>query len=172
MVRVGDAHVGGGLGGDVGDHVVVDVPVVGVKPQVYGDVGVQGLKIGDGLFVDVGLGHVGVVLGPEGDLILPRQAGGGLRHGEGRSGPGCRGRRTGTGPRSRARVRLSSFFIPWSPPCDNALHDLFRKARNSRISGTLRPPPPPSWPGRSPVQSRFHGSPGCRLTPGSRRGRR
>ena len=41
MVRVGDAHIGGGLGGDVGDHIVVDLAVIGIQPQVYGDVGVE-----------------------------------------------------------------------------------------------------------------------------------
>ena len=49
VVRVGDAHVGGGAGGDVGDDVVVDVAVVGVQPQVHGDVGVQRLKVLNGL---------------------------------------------------------------------------------------------------------------------------
>ena len=70
MVRVGDAHVGSGLGGNVGDHIVVNVAVVGVQPQSHGDVGIQILKFLDGLLVDLRLAHVGVVFRPEGDLIL------------------------------------------------------------------------------------------------------
>ena len=70
MVRVGDAHIGCGVRGDVGDHIVVDLAVVGVQPQIHGDVGVQRLKIRDGLLVDGHLGQVGIVLGPEGNLIM------------------------------------------------------------------------------------------------------
>ena len=82
VVRVGDAHIGGGVGGDVGDDIVVDLAVVSVEPQLHGDVGVQRLEVGDGLVVDVHLGLVGVVLGPERDLILPRLVKA-VRHGEG-----------------------------------------------------------------------------------------
>ena len=82
MVGVGDAHVGRGIGGDIGDHIVVDLAIVGVQPQLHCDIGVQRLKVGDGLVVDVHLRFVGVVLGPEGDLILPRLVKA-VRHGEG-----------------------------------------------------------------------------------------
>ena len=71
VVGVGNAHVGGGIGGDVGDDIVVDLAVVGIQPQIHGDVGVERLEIRNGLLVDVHLGHVGIVFGPEGDLIVP-----------------------------------------------------------------------------------------------------
>ena len=70
MVGVGDADVGGGVRGDVGNDVVVDFAVVRVKPKIYGDIGVQGFKIGYCLFIDFGLGFVCVVFGPESDLVI------------------------------------------------------------------------------------------------------
>ena len=71
VVRVGDADVGGGVGCDVGNDVIVDFAVVRIKPQVHGDVGIQLLEIFNGLLVDVHLGLVGVVFGPEGDFVVP-----------------------------------------------------------------------------------------------------
>ena len=62
MVRVGDTYVRSGACGDVGDYIVVDFAVVRVKPKIYGDIGVQGFKIGYCLFIDFGLGFVCVVL--------------------------------------------------------------------------------------------------------------
>ena len=52
MVRVGDTYVRSGACGDVGDYIVVDFAVVRVKPKIYGDIGVQGFKIGYCLFID------------------------------------------------------------------------------------------------------------------------
>ena len=69
MVGIGDADVGCGPGGDIGDHVVVDLSIVCIQPQVYRDIGIQGLEILNGLFVNVRLTLVGVIFGPEGDLI-------------------------------------------------------------------------------------------------------
>src|SRR5699024_9622754 len=83
VVGVGDADVGGGAGGNVGDDIVVDVAVVGVEAQGHRDVGIEGLEILNGLLVDVGLVLVGVVFGPEGDLVIPGCVEG-LRHREGR----------------------------------------------------------------------------------------
>ena len=70
MVRVGDTYVRSGACGDVGDYIVVDFAVVRVKPKIYGDIWVQGFKIGYGLFIDFGLGFVCVVFGPESDLVI------------------------------------------------------------------------------------------------------
>lgn len=70
MVRVGDTYVRSGACGDVGDYIVVDFAVVRVKPKIYGDIGVQGFKIGYCLFIDFGLGFVCVVFGPESDLVI------------------------------------------------------------------------------------------------------
>lgn len=70
VVRVGNAYIGGGVCGNVGDNIVVNFAVIGVKPQIYSNVGVQGFELGDSLFVDFCLGFVGVVFGPEGDFIV------------------------------------------------------------------------------------------------------
>lgn len=70
VVRVSDAHIWGGFCGNVGNDIIVDLAVIGVKPQVYSNIGIQGLEIGDGLFVNFRLGFVGVVFGPEGDFIV------------------------------------------------------------------------------------------------------
>ena len=70
MVRVGDTYVRSGACGDVGDYIVVDFDVVRVKPKIYGDIGVQGFKIGYCLFIDFGLGFVCVVFGPESDFVI------------------------------------------------------------------------------------------------------
>ena len=71
MIGIGDADVGRGAGGNVGDNVVIDLAVVGVQAQLDPDVGIERLEIADGLLIDLGLGFVGVVLGPEADLIFP-----------------------------------------------------------------------------------------------------
>ena len=136
MVRVGNADVGGGPRGDVGDHIVVDVTVVGVQPHGHRDVGVQLLEILDGLFVDVGLGLVGIVLGPEHHLIL---AGGieGFRHGKSRLFPAA----MAAGKRQRphkqgGRAQRCKLFHPLMPPRDAPSMILLRNARNSATSGT------------------------------------
>ena len=41
VIGVGDADVGGGAGGDVGDDIVVNIAVVGIEPQRDRDIGVQ-----------------------------------------------------------------------------------------------------------------------------------
>ena len=60
-------------------EAVVDAAVVRVQLHRHRDVGIQGLEALDGLLVDLRLGLVGIVLRPEGDLVVP---GGieGLRH--------------------------------------------------------------------------------------------
>ena len=69
MVRVCDAHIGRGVGSNVGDHILIDAAVISVELQRHLDVGVNGLEILDGLLVDIGLGNIALRLGPEGDLI-------------------------------------------------------------------------------------------------------
>ena len=71
MVRICHADIGGGLGGDIGDHIAVEPAIVGVQPQVYLDVGIQRLKFSNGGLIDLHLGQVGIVLCPEGDLVIP-----------------------------------------------------------------------------------------------------
>ena len=140
MVRIGDAHVGRGVRGDVGDHVVIDAAVVGVQLHRYRDVGIQGLEVRDGLLVDLGLGLVGVVLGPEGDLILPRGIEA-LGHLEGAAALGA----VAAGERQRAENQRqretdpldAARSHPLIPPLETPAMTFLRKTRNSTISGTL-----------------------------------
>ena len=62
MVRVGDAHIRCGSGSQVGDDVVVNFPIICIKFQIHRNVGIQRFKIGNGLFVNIGLSLVGIVL--------------------------------------------------------------------------------------------------------------
>ena len=72
MVRVGDAHVGGGIRCNVCDDVIINFPIVRIQAKIYSDIGIQSLKIRNCLLVDVRLGLIGVVFCPEGNLVVPR----------------------------------------------------------------------------------------------------
>ena len=137
VVRVGDAHVGGGIGGDVGDDIVVDLAVVGVQPQLHRDVGIQRLKIVDGLVVDVHLRLIGVVLGPERDLVLPGLVKA-VRHGEGvlPAGAVAAAQRQQREQRQQQRGEPHFFHHPLVPPLETPSMTLLRNRRNSTISGT------------------------------------
>ena len=133
MVGIGDAHIGGGVGGDVGDHIVINAAVIGVKPQIDLDIGVKGLKIGDGLLINSHLGQVGVVFGPEGDLVLPGFIKG-FGHGKGLHAPGTV---TGTQRQQTAQgqQQCKEFSHPLVPPLETPSMILLRKSKNSTISG-------------------------------------
>ena len=136
MVGVGDTHVGGGAGGDVGDDVVINFAVVGVQAQLHVDVGVKLLKVGNGLLVDVGLALIGVVFGPEGDLI-----GAALIKGVWHL-KACRllgavaageSQQQGGGEQGRTDAFSSH---PLIPPLDTPAMIFFRNRKNSRMRGT------------------------------------
>ena len=136
VVGVGDAHIGRGVGGDVGDDIVVDLAVVGIQPQLHRDVGVQRLKIGDGFVIDIHLCLVGVVLGPECDLVLPGLVKA-VRYGEGILPAGAVAaaqRQQGEQRQQRGNIRL--FHHPLVPPLETPSMILLRNRRNSTISGT------------------------------------
>ena len=144
MVGIGNADIGGGVRSDVGDHIVVNFPVIGVQPQVHGDIGVQRFKIGDGLLVDGHLGQVGVVLCPEGDLKIPPCVEGVRDHkcsGALRRGRFLRQLRSAAvAARERADKRQSQRqskdpFHPFVPPRATPAMIFFRNTRNSTISG-------------------------------------
>jgi len=134
VVRVCDTDIGGSAGGNVGDHVVVDIAVVGVQPQVYGDIGIQVLELGNGLFVNISLAHIGIVFRPEGDLIGLRFVKG-RRHGKGGALPAavaaCQGQAQG-----QRQNKAEKLFHPFVPPWETPSMIFFRKAKNSRINGT------------------------------------
>ena len=70
MVRVGDADIRRRVRGDVGDDVVINFSVIRIQLQIHRDVWVKGLKIGNCLLIDIGLGLVRIVFRPEGNLII------------------------------------------------------------------------------------------------------
>ena len=70
VVRVGDADVRRRVRGDVGDDVVINFSVIRIQLQIHRDVWVKGLKIGNCLLIDIGLGLVRIVFRPEGKLII------------------------------------------------------------------------------------------------------
>ena len=133
MVGIGDAHIGRGIRGDVGNHIVVNSAVVGIKPQIDLDVGVERFKIRYRLLVDAHLGHIGIVFGPEGDLIIS----GGikfLRHLEGIALLGTVAAGHGQQHRQQKEKR-AYFFHPLVPPLATPAMIFFRKIKNSTISG-------------------------------------
>ena len=70
MVGIGDADVGRGARSDIGDDVVVDIAVIGVKAEIDANVGIIGFKFVDGLLVEQALRFIGVVFRPKGDFIF------------------------------------------------------------------------------------------------------
>ena len=61
MVRIGDADIRGGIGGNIGDNVIIDSAVVRIQAQVYRNIGIKRLKVLNGFFVNIRLGLVGIV---------------------------------------------------------------------------------------------------------------
>ena len=98
------------------------------------DVGVDGFKIRNGLFIDVDLGHVGVVLGPEDHLIVPVLLKG-IRHGEGihTLGAVAAGKAQ---KKCHQQQKCSYFFHPLVPPLATPAMIFLWKIRKSTISGT------------------------------------
>ena len=71
MIRVGNAHIGSGVGHDIGNHILVDFAVIRIGPDFHGNIGIEGFKILLGLFVNGFLGGIRVVFGPKADGVLP-----------------------------------------------------------------------------------------------------
>ena len=69
VVRIRDAHIGRGVGGNVGDHILIDAAVISVELQRHLDIGIDLLELLDRILVDIRLGDIALGLGPEGDLI-------------------------------------------------------------------------------------------------------
>ena len=140
VVRIGDADIGCGIGGDVRDDIVVDAPVVGIEPHVHRDIRVQGLKVRDGLLVDGRLDLVGVVFGPEGDFVLPGTVKA-LRNREGCSPAGAvAGAQRQHAEEHQQRQKEGRESVspdhPLVPPLETPAMTFLRKIRNSTISGT------------------------------------
>ena len=70
MVGIGNADIRRRIGLNVGDNVVVNTAIVGIQTQLNLDVGIKCFKIGNRLLIYARLSDVGIVLGPEGQLVL------------------------------------------------------------------------------------------------------
>ncbi len=83
VVRICDADIRCCVCGYVRNDVVVDLRVIRIQLQRHRDVRIQRFEILDGLLIHRRLVLVGVVLGPEGNLVLLRLVKA-LRHRKGR----------------------------------------------------------------------------------------
>ena len=133
MVGIGNADIGCGICGNIGDDIVIDLAIVGIKPQIHLNVGIAFFKSGDGVFVDLYLRHVGVVFCPEGNLVV--FCGVELLG----NGKGTLFFRAVTGrerenhhKEQQDRYKL---FHPFVPPLDTPSMIFLRNSRNSTISG-------------------------------------
>ena len=70
MVGVCDADIRRSIGRYIRYYVVIDLSVIRIKTEIYGDIGIELLKRLYRLLVDLGLRPVRIVLRPECDLIL------------------------------------------------------------------------------------------------------
>ena len=70
MVRIRDADVRRRVCLDIGDDIVIDAAIIRIETKIDFDIGVKRLKICDRLFIYTGLIDVGIVLCPEGDLVI------------------------------------------------------------------------------------------------------
>ena len=70
MIRIGNTDIRSGVGGDIGNDIVVDLAVISIQTQIDMDIRIILFKILNGLFIDHCLCLVGVILGPESDFIL------------------------------------------------------------------------------------------------------
>ena len=137
VIRIGDADVRRGLGGDVGDHVVVDLAVIRIQAQIHFNIRIQRFKPLDGVLVDRHLRHVGVVLCPECDLMLLRPVEF-LRDLEGLQPPGAVAarQREQAEHETHKQQRRALLAHPFVPPLATPAMIFCRKIRNSTISGT------------------------------------
>ena len=134
MVRVGDAHIGSGIGGDVGNHILINPAVIGVQLQIHLDIGIQRLKVRNGLFIDIDLIDIGIILGPEGNFILPGFVKA-IRHFKSIPLHRTVAAAQQPGQQSRQQNKCGEFFHPLLPPLATPSIIFRRNTRNSTISG-------------------------------------
>ena len=135
VIRIGNAYIRGCAGGDVGDDIVVDPPVVGIQAHVHRDIRIEFLKVRNGLFINGGLAFVGIILGPERDFIC-------LcfikffRDDKGVHSPGAMA--PAQGRQTEAHQGRSKFLhhAPLVPPLDTLAMIFLWKIRKRIISGT------------------------------------
>ncbi len=70
MVGIGNADIRRRVSCNVCDNIIINSAVIRIKTQVYAYIWVELLKISNRLLIDFGLRPVGIVLCPEGQLVL------------------------------------------------------------------------------------------------------
>ena len=138
MVGIGYAYIRRCVGCNVCDNVVIYFAVVRIKPKAYFYVWVEQFKVAYGLLVYPCLVLIGIVLGPEGKLILPRSIEL-LRHYERIHAAGAVARRERAAERNERYYKAYGFYCaahPFNPPLDTPSIIFFLKIRNSAMSGT------------------------------------
>ena len=147
VIRVRYADMRRGSGGDIGNDIVVYLPVIGVQAQFDVDIGIQCLKFRNSALVDVRLPDVGVVLRPEHDLVFTRLVKA-LRNRKGRpllpsvATAQCGGHGDSQQNQCKAQGKHPPCRInparshPLVPPLETPSMMRRRKTRNSTISGT------------------------------------
>ena len=71
MVGVGDAYVGRGIRGNIGDNIIINFSIIRIQTEIDSDVRIQRLKICNCLFINIRLRLVRIIFGPKSDLVLP-----------------------------------------------------------------------------------------------------
>ena len=137
MVRIGNADIRRRLGGNICDNVVVYLAVIGIQPQVHGNVRIQLFKIRDRLLINIGLALVRVIFCPKRQLVLLLSVKL-FRHRK----PGCLLRAMAACQKQARSQQPCRRFCPAMshpliPPRDTPAMIFLRNTRNSTISGTL-----------------------------------
>ena len=65
MIRIGNTYIGSRIGGNIGNHVIIDSAVIRIELERYLDVGIQLFKILNGLPVNIRLRLIGIIFSPE-----------------------------------------------------------------------------------------------------------
>ena len=139
VIRVSNTYVRGCIRRNIGDHIIVNISIICVKPQVYRDIGIQFLEIFNSLFINVSLGLICIVFCPEGDLIVL----GGVE--SFRDSESCSfflpavtaGKRGKTHKDQKYCCQnFSCSFHPLIPPWDTPAMIFRRNTRNRMINGT------------------------------------
>ena len=138
VIRIGNADIGRCPCRNIGDHIIINIAIVGIKPQIYRNIGIDLFKIRNGFLIDLCLGLVGIILCPESDRIISVLLKA-LRHRK-----RFQSLRTVTSRKQyhagRHSPKQSPFFPfdfhPLVPPLDTPVMILSLKIRNKTISGT------------------------------------
>ena len=139
MIRIGDTDVGRRAGGDIGDHIIVDLSIVCIQPQIHMDVGIERLKIRDCLFIDCGLYFIGVIFCPKGNLIVSGLIE--LLWDCKRTKPflpmaSCQQTQTASQKQQHTQSDIFLVFHPFVPPLDTPAITFLRNTKNKTTSGT------------------------------------